>query len=584
MKKIVSILLVIMLLITACGSNKTAKSEEELKEELKKEVMAEMKAEDIETEEPLKTFNEVYSSDLVTALDYFNENLDKFSDDEKKTFANEIIKELSSKYMMLLDLNMGEYIIPETAFVPMYPVLDDDLYDFYDFTTNEFNLSYFKTNQTHALDFYEEVVNNDLFTISFNIWADSGVLQPNTFVPIVKPDIYGKFTEVIRSIGDEHSLPECLPNMEYNGVDSIINSTGVSYPKALMHNFDEVKELKDKETWKTELLLPVKIVEKEVKAAKKDNVFYPEDLTNGTKVSDKFTIENFYSGDMGGESISYELKSNSFAKCTLIYDKEYKSYSVRIEENVFNKKILVKDMNSPTGEAEIEFTNLTFPIKMEESVLAEDFIVYLQNDEYSYLQGEVMLSKVVHEETPMEGILYAVVSEFKPTDDELEKIYSNKDGNTPDVYLTGFKNETLYSEDSPMAIDYTKYSLVVVPMQESINIDKLKTRLVDVTSTGNEGALMFSVFGKLNSATITYTKNGMDSKEEPQVMTIENIENECIILNAEMPTDFSFIRIDALYQYQSGIEGISFSLDDARDPVSHKILTVDAYSFSNEDY
>lgn len=176
----------------------------------------------------------------------------------------------------------------------------------------------------------------------------------------------------------------------------------------------------------------------------------------------------------------------------------------------------------------------------------------------------------------------------KITSFEKERADSNINDDShsmPDVYLSGFENETLYSEDNQIDIDYSKYSLVIVPMQESKNLGKLTQRVVNVTETEQEGIIKFSVFGKLINVKLEYVENGMDSTEKPkEIFIADEIENECVLLNATMPTDFSSIKITAHYQYVSSIEEISFSLDDMRDPETYKILTVDAYSFPNEDY
>lgn len=161
------------------------------------------------------------------------------------------------------------------------------------------------------------------------------------------------------------------------------------------------------------------------------------------------------------------------------------------------------------------------------------------------------------------------------------------DASTPSVSLTGFDNETLYSQDRAFPIDYMKYSLVIVPMQTSINIGKLQTRVVDVTETKltKDQMLHCSVFGTLYGVTLTYTRNGLDETEQPEEIYIaDKIENECIYVNAELPTDFSSVTITGSYQYQSGLEGISVSLNDMMDAESYEILTVDSYTFPDEDY
>ena len=64
------------------------------------------------------------------------------------------------------------------------------------------------------------------------------------------------------------------------------------------------------------------------------------------------------------------------------------------------------------------------------------------------------------------------------------------------VSLSGFENETLYSRGEPLEIDYSKYSTIIIPMQDTINKDNLTTRNVDVTTTGNETKLKFTVLSE----------------------------------------------------------------------------------------
>jgi len=168
-----------------------------------------------------------------------------------------------------------------------------------------------------------------------------------------------------------------------------------------------------------------------------------------------------------------------------------------------------------------------------------------------------------------------------------DSVSSNENIKTEyDVSLVQFKNETLFSEDETFDIDYSKYSLVLIPSQVSVNSKGLETRTIDVTSTGNESEYTFTVLGKMIGAKIIYMENGLDPECKPVETTIsDDLENVVVTLNAALPYDGSYIAVEGLYQYQSGIEGpIGVSFDDMRDPTSLKIATVDGYSFPNEDY
>lgn len=81
--------------------------------------------------------------------------------------------------------------------------------------------------------------------------------------------------------------------------------------------------------------------------------------------------------------------------------------------------------------------------------------------------------------------------------------------------LSGFEPEMLYSNDEKVYIDYSDYFLVVVPMQETKNAYNLSSRFIEVTKTGYEFPLKFSVFGELESLEIEYYENSFD---EPKII------------------------------------------------------------------
>lgn len=379
----------------------------------------------------IKDFDEVYSNGFIKALDYYNENINDFDKNEKEIYENKLIAEYKRIAIDLLDEYDGNPPKLYTAFTPMYPCLDDKLYDFYKFTTNEFNIKYFLNNQPEVLPFCKSISEHQLFTLAMSIWADSGNLEPMEFVPVVRPELYNKFCNLIQAVNDD-SLPY-LPNMEFDNIEKVINK---GYPIVLMHDIEEIMSFKGKETWKTNLLLPVEFVEKDVNITKSDD---------------------------------------------------------SINEN----------------------------------------------------ENEVK----------------------------------------PEVSLKGYDNEKLYSEDNEFNIDYSKYSLVIVPMQESKNKDRLQDREVNITSTGKESNCYFSVFGSLMNVKAVYIKNGFDDSEQhEEVFIADKIENENVTINVELPNDSSSIIVSGVYQFQSSLEEIVFSLDDMRDSSSYKILIVDAYSFPDSEY
>jgi PBP1b-binding outer membrane lipoprotein LpoB len=136
-----------------------------------------------------------------------------------------------------------------------------------------------------------------------------------------------------------------------------------------------------------------------------------------------------------------------------------------------------------------------------------------------------------------------------------------------------FENETMYSRDQEIFVDYSNYNLVIIPMQSSVNEGMMENKTIEMTETGNETLSNFSVFGRLENVEITFTPNGMNDTIEPIVKNIGSVENTKIIVKAFMETDNATIRIKGeFYGYQGDFELIDFILDDMRDSTSYEII------------
>ncbi len=219
--------------------------------------------------------------------------------------------------------------------------------------------------------------------------------------------------------------------------------------------------------------------------------------------------------------------------------------------------------------------------------LSDEYVINLVGSEFSdYVKNGNTLQVECNVSNYEFGAIYASEPFINATID----IYSFEDPqitpSTPDEYLTGFDSETLFSQDTPMEINYEDYSLVIVPMQISTNMEQLTPRIVEVPQSESNEYVMphFLVFGALHNVTLTYTVNGLDPNEEPvEVFIADTIENECVYIDAVFPTDFSSITITGYYGFQ-GLEEVTFSLNDMMDSSSYKIITFDAYTYPNEAY
>ncbi|SKC36782.1 hypothetical protein [Maledivibacter halophilus] len=132
--------------------------------------------------------------------------------------------------------------------------------------------------------------------------------------------------------------------------------------------------------------------------------------------------------------------------------------------------------------------------------------------------------------------------------------------------LSSFKKETIGEEE----IDYSKYIAVVIPMHSTSNIDSLTKKTCSFSDNPNNQKVIFSVFGEMKDIKITYFEN-MDSKGE--VENIDKLKNFYLEIYAPFGTDMSSVKVTGKVHIGEGYyEDVKFTLDDMRDTSEYEIL------------
>ena len=612
MRKVLILMLIGLLTITGCSSDEPTKTEDQIRAEVKAELEAENAAkesqstnkenENIEGDDntsgdaSVLTFKEVYRDDLLVALDYYKEQRDQFTNDEREAFASSIINTYEDLVKKPVNgILLSECPDPDMAFAMMGPGFDDGLYDFYDYSTMTLDLNYFKTNAPEVYTYYKALDSSEMFTLAASLYSDMGNVSPSGFVPVLKPSVYEKFSilfETSEIKNDRGSIPY-MPNMIYEGIDSVVNSS-VTYPNVLMDDIKDVKALDKQDTFKTVLYLPVIFSEMgssnsaegtSVNDSQRTDVFYGEALRAGTKVSDKFTVVSFASNELGYEGVEFELSSSAFVKGTLYGDGFSDTFFFDLDEPIFDKKVILKNTGYLEGIEEVDFNvHRTFAVEKKDLILPPEYVNFVS--EGGELTGTFYVKSLTFENTPMETLAMLKMTEVKLTDDEIQRLNHAINGSQSDIpstqgeiydaSLSAFTDETLYSIDEPLALDYSQLALAVIPMQTSINEGALDSLDVAVTRTGNENNFKLTVLGSLYDVKLEYIENGMVSTEPSYSVALgDEITNTVLNIKAILPYDGSSIRVTGSYKYQSGLEGATFSLDDMRDTTSYGIFTVD---------
>ncbi len=296
-----------------------------------------------------------------------------------------------------------------------------------------------------------------------------------------------------------------------------------------------------------------------------EHLYTVDDLKSGVKVSEHFTLKDFQSGNMGPESIQFTLEGNDFVRGTLSSQVEG-YYHFKFDDSIFDKNVLVEDINNPDGLSEVNINEgwNYYGIDPSELRLGEDILIYLSNG--GELKAQGLVKAVSYEENPMESMRMSVITEFKIDEKELQKIYGTKSSGLD------FENETLYSLDEEVYIDYSKYELVIVPMQNTVN-EMGTTPQVVTFSEENATRSLVTIFGELNDVKMTYTPNGLDSSIEPVEKYIGTLKDTRLFVDAYMATDFAIVALEGTFlDHNKNVHNIVVGLDDARDPESYEII------------
>ena len=132
--------------------------------------------------------------------------------------------------------------------------------------------------------------------------------------------------------------------------------------------------------------------------------------------------------------------------------------------------------------------------------------------------------------------------------------------------LSGFKTETIGGEE----IDYSKYMAVVVPMHSTSNIDSLTRQTCSFSDNPDNQKVSFAVFGEMKDIKVTYFDN-MGSQGE--VESINELKNSYLDIYAAFSTDMSYIKVTGkVHTGEGNYSDVEFTLDDMRDISEYKIL------------
>lgn len=132
--------------------------------------------------------------------------------------------------------------------------------------------------------------------------------------------------------------------------------------------------------------------------------------------------------------------------------------------------------------------------------------------------------------------------------------------------VSGFNTETIAGEE----IDYSKYMAVVVPMHSTSNIDSLTRETCSFSDNPDNQKVSFAIFGEMKDIKVTYFES-MDSQGE--VETVKDLKNSYLDIYAAFSTDMSYIKVTGkVHTGEGNYSDVEFTMDNMRDVSEYEVL------------
>lgn len=579
-KHAITLLLIISLGLTACGSKEAAKTEEELREELKAEIKAELQ-EEVKQEQAatVKDDNKQEGKDK-------SQNEATLDIKSKEEITDFIIKEYDLKNVKRED------IINNLVFI--YEDFDND--DRQDVACYSDGLNYFyevafitlKNGQFTTIKGFEEVgqYGHDIrkegdFLVYRTTGGGTGISRENLV-------IYRYLDGEFQQIGEPLTM---------DGHTAIPPSDGLPEGRTIMHegNITDMsrKVGQEDDLW---LYFSYRYTERdyetnEILFETRDRYMYDENMKTFivSQEADPIVSEHYDGGNVVPENSGYAIER---IKPGMILENFYveNAYYAKLDEALF---VLTGDVTMEGRFMENE-VNGGYCFTSEESmfkypIMLEDIPVYGPAFAYfdsKYIENLPEWAKKQLKETKelsvrvsfnrfegaykwgSEGGEFINITNCQVLDSA--PVENNLDN------LAQYGKETLYNVGEPINIDYSKYSLVIIPAQDSVHTSKLEQKVINMTQTGKEFPMQVTILGELESLVFTYIENPFGEEGTVETKTMNGpIGNVVVKVNAFLPSDFSSIGVVATFKSNGVTQSVEFSLDDMRDPESHEIFLIE---------
>lgn len=347
-----------------------------------------------------KTFDSIYNgSNLLETIRYFDENIYHFGEKERVVFAEKIFEKLS-EYKNEFS-QWGEFIeLPK---------------EYYNSETYEYDITNLDDSMKSIM---VKIKNLDMFTLVKKFSANEGEINDLGFDIMLETGVYHMLETANEILKDKNKLDE-FPFLKADiYFDSsymttrVVTDTHLVYPNVLVNKYDDVLELKGKDTWKTTLSLRVNIVGNSEKKTgqledgdketadqdgeiNREKVYNIEDLSVGDKVSGMTISELDFDEN---DKVAIVLDGYTVVLGSISYvENEYLGENILMlsvkDSYIFNEGIKVTFAKDKSNEFTYTFKPSSLPI-MNSDFFTKDQLNKLK--EGKKIEGKIELSQITH--------------------------------------------------------------------------------------------------------------------------------------------------------------------------------------------
>lgn len=302
----------------------------------------------------------------------------------------------------------------------------------------------------------------------------------------------------------------------------------------------------------------IKIISKSDETAiEVNNIIDPSDIKIGDDI-----------GGLTVSSINYE--EGKYLFLTLSGDIQIKGY-IDIDEEKDNGYIFVS--NSKSLDVPIEFAlddGIVYTIDDFSGVFDPSDIIENQMKNYLLADNTKLATANIREirygfkdDTP--NFVGVSISEF--IFDEIEEAWIGYIEGENGKALANLKKESFMTQDGNVEIDYKECKTVIIPMFTSENEDVLDEKIVDFDGSGS---FKFTIVGELS-----HLKVGLLQEMEDQGTweDLGTLKNTVVTIKADLLGDMSAVKVIGKFHVGEGFyKDIEFSLDDMRSMEQYKVF------------